>query len=69
MVDRDKLLEIIAKAICPYGWNDTYWQTPVRIGQFDRNQKHVQRNALTQASCVLSRLKGLGYLEDVKDQT
>lgn len=62
-VERDVVVLCVAKSICPYGWNNSYWQVPARVDQFDRNQKHVQKVALGQAEQAVSLLEHMGVLD------
>lgn len=61
-VERDDAVLRVAKSLCPYGWDNGYWQAPDRAGHFDRNQKHVQGVALRQAERAVSLLEHLGVL-------
>lgn len=50
------LVEAVARAISPYGWNDAYWQAEPRAGHYDRNQRHVQETARDAARAALSAI-------------
>lgn len=58
-----ELIELMAKAISPYAWNDSFWQSNGRQHQYDRNQRHAKENARGQASDVLNLLVGLDLLD------
>lgn len=47
----------IAKRVCSYAWNDSFWSAPSRANQFDRNQKHIQNLALADATVAVDILK------------
>lgn len=55
-----KLIETVARAISPHGWNDDYWQDTRHIGQYDRNQRHCQENARKAAALALAAINASG---------
>lgn len=59
----DQIVKAVARTICPYGWRDDFWNAYGRVEQFDRNQRHVQENAMAQARDVLALLRKLEMLK------